>query len=183
MKPEEINVTLDKYVKLLEDAYKKISLAEDPKVYRITSIVYLLGILACFLLAKNIPEYRQVLGGAMLLIGVFLLSSSLRYNVKKREQRRVKRPFDQMLFQITEVNRFIFSIDSNELKIKLEKKDNTERDLNFNIEKLSAYQWLTGAFLVSNEDGIDFIIPEGLFKQSNYQQLCEAVKLKFDKTK
>ncbi|MFZ9045047.1 MAG: hypothetical protein ACO2ZZ_04215 [Cyclobacteriaceae bacterium] len=179
MKPEEVKISLEKYTILLESAYQQISLAEDPKVYRITRIIYLIGILASFLLAKNFPEYREVLSGVMLLLGIFLLSSSLKYNVKKREQKRAKKSFDQMLYQITEVKYLVFIIEEGFLKILLKKKDGTERNLNFETETLSAFQWLAGAFLITNEEGINFIIPEGLFKQKTYQELHHLSKQRF----
>ena len=110
METIEVKISTKKYAQLLQTAYQQVQLAENPKAYRITRLIYLLGILICFLLARSLPEYRQVLGIAILLMGVFLLSSSLRYNVKKRQHKKEKQPFDHMLYQITEVSSFIFKL-------------------------------------------------------------------------
>lgn len=180
MNAQEVTLSTQNYVALLEAAYEKLELAEDPKVYKLTRAVYLILIVGCFILARNLPAYRQLLGGVMLLVGVFLLTSSLRYNVKKREQKKAKQPFDQMLYQISEVASFIFLYGEAGLIISLEKKDGSKRELDFTTASLTAYQQLKGAFLISNQEGIDFIIAEGLFDASVHETFHQSVKSKFE---
>lgn len=169
-------LTVAAYVKLLENAYSKVNVRENPTVVKVTRAVYLIGILIGFILARNLPAYRDVLGIAILMMGVFLLSASIRQSIKKRNQKAIRSIFDRMLYQISEVTHLIFELQAEKLEVVLLKKDDSQRTLFYSLDKLTSYQWLVGGFLISNEEGIDFIIPEGIFKVPDYQQLHETVK-------
>jgi hypothetical protein len=177
------SITVANYVRLLEKSYHQIDFGNDIKVQRIFRATFIILILICFLLARNFPPYREVLGAVMLLIGLFLLTGSIRSRIKKGQVKKIKQPFDQMLYQITEICEFNFTYTLDALCITLYKKDNTKRLLDFTFNQLTAYQWLGGGFLISNQDGIDFIIPEGIFESEKFDALHKGCSEMFKNKK
>jgi hypothetical protein len=183
MKSHQVRVSATEYTKQLENSYNQISLGGELRIQRIFRAVYLILILSCFLLARNFPPYREVLGAAILLIGIFLLTSSIRSRIKQNQFKKTKQPFEQMLYQITEITEFDFAYPPDALRITLYKKEGTERLLDFTFNELTAYQWLGGGFLISNQDGIDFIIPEGLFETEKFDELHKSSSGQFKNKK
>ena len=178
---ESKSLTIQHYLDLLKKAYESISIAEDRTVTRFTRILYLAAILIFWVLAYNIPEYREMFSVGILFVGFFLLMAIFRTNIKKRRQKRAQQPFDRMIYQLSEVSKVLFEVGDEGLTITLTRKDQSTRELDYSYDKLTAYQWLGRAFLLSNEEQVDFIIPEGALKTSTYHTLSEQVKGAFDK--
>jgi hypothetical protein len=176
---ESKTILITTYLKLLKENYESISIIENPKVVRVTRFVYLGGILIFWILAMNLPEQRELFSVGILFLAFFLLSSSFRTNRKKRQQKQARRPFDQMVYQLTDVSKLHFDVDEGGMEITLTRKDDTTRNLSYHINQLSAYQKLGDAFLLSNEQGIDFIIPTGILKVATFLKLHEKVKERF----
>jgi hypothetical protein len=175
------HISVEAYTKLLEKSYIQISSNENQKSQRIFRAVYIILLVLCYFLARNFPPYREILGAAMLLIGIFLLTSSARARIKQNQVKKIKQPFEWMLYQITDIKEFEFFCAKEALNITLYKKDESKRKLSYTYDQITSYQWLGGAFLISNQESIDFIIPEGLFENDICRDAHDKIRQSFVK--
>ena len=178
---ETSSLTIKQYLDLLKQSYESIQIAEDRQVIIFTRSLYLTGILICWVLAYNLPDYREMFSVGILFLGFFLLSAIIRTNLKKRQQNKARKPYDRMIYQLSDVSKMALDLKADGLDIEITRKDKSTRILAYPTKELSAYQKLGKAFLISNQEGIDFIIPEGIFKVTNYLSFMQGVEDRFKK--
>ncbi|MFT4787069.1 MAG: hypothetical protein ACI8QD_002091 [Cyclobacteriaceae bacterium] len=178
---EPITITTQAYLILLKKDLDHAVGSSNRTLFLVTRIAYLAGIFVFWMLAITYPSSRELFGLAMLLFGIFLLTTSIKQNLKSKGQKRIRANFDRMAYQFSEVQNLTIDIDDKELKLTILKKDESTRVLFFTFSQLSSYQWLSRAYLISNPEGIDFILPEGLCEPNIHSELREKIEkgLKF----